>query len=53
MVNGYNFLDDMNEGEKQLYYKCLQFKSEDFKLIPNALFNRVDEGTNQRFNSHN
>ncbi|MTI70064.1 MAG: outer membrane protein assembly factor BamE [Firmicutes bacterium] len=25
----------------------MEFKSDDFKLIPNALFNRVDKGTNQ------
>ena len=43
----YDFLADMNDGEKQLYDKCSQFQSDEFKIIPNALFDRVGDGTNQ------
>ncbi|MDW7672881.1 MAG: nuclease-related domain-containing protein, partial [Bacillota bacterium] len=42
-----HFLDGMNEGELQLYNKCLWLEDDDFRLIPNALFQRADEGTNQ------
>jgi hypothetical protein len=46
-MDKYSYLGVMNEGEKRLYSCCKQFESENFKLIPDALFERADNGTNQ------
>jgi outer membrane protein assembly factor BamE (lipoprotein component of BamABCDE complex) len=43
----FDLLKEMNSGEKELYNKCLKYVSDDFKVIPNAIFQRHDEGTNQ------
>ena len=45
--NAYDRTASMNEGEKELYSKCLRLESDGFRLIPDALFQRVGEGTNQ------
>ena len=40
-------LSGLNHGEEELYQKCKKLENESFKLLPNVIFHRAEEGTNQ------
>ena len=44
---GEHYFEGMNEGEILLYNECKKLESDVFKIIPNAMFERLGEGTNQ------